>query len=71
MAAMTIVCEGKKIQLKHLKKSFIFGLFDKGEWVGNFEVLEEMDENKTVKARSVSPGIGEKVLETKFVEGEL
>jgi len=69
--AMTIVCEGVKRQLKHLKKNSIFGLFDKGEWVGNFEVLEEIDNTGTVKARSISPGIGEKVLETKFVEGEI
>jgi hypothetical protein len=69
--AMKIVCEGRRRQLKHLKKGFIFSLYDGSEWVGNFEVLKEIDENRTVRARSVSPGIGEKVQITEFVEGKI
>lgn len=71
MAKKIIVCEGKKVKLKHLKKGLIFSLLENQEFIGNFEVAEEMDATGTVKARIVTPSIGEKWIETKFTEDDL
>ena len=69
--AIRIASEGRRRQLKHLKKGVIFSLFEDGEWIGNYRVLAEIDENRTVRAQIVTPGIGEKRIETKFVEDKI
>ena len=71
MAKKVLVCEGKKVMLKHLKRGFIFSLYESQEFIGNFEVLEEMDKTETIKVKIVTPGIGERWIETKFTEDDL
>ena len=68
---MPIVCEGVKRKLKHLKKDKIFILSYRGEWIGNFRVLEEMDETGIVLVKNVSPGIGEAMVKIIFTEENL
>jgi hypothetical protein len=66
-----IICEGRKIKLKHLKKGFVFTLVDNQEWLGKFEVLNEIDKTGTVLTRNVSPGFGDKWVLDKFTEDNL
>lgn len=68
---VTIICEGRKVRLKHLRKGFIFNMVDNQEWIGKFEVVEEIDETGTVFVKSVTPGVGERRQLIKLTEESL
>jgi hypothetical protein len=68
---VTIICEGKKVKLKHLRKGFIFNMVDNQEWIGKYEVMEEIDESGTLLVRSVFPGLGERRQLIKLTEETL
>ena len=68
---ITLICEGKKVKLKHLRKGYIFNIVDNQEWVGKFMVVEEIDKSGTVLVKSVTPGIGESRQLIKLTEESL